>query len=173
MDASTNLRAHPVELLVYFGLSNIVAAALFGLDLTALGLYFLIIMSLFNSWIIIDSWRLYKGINANITPGNNLRQELQRNYDSFQRWWQLQERVALFINPIAVVGAFMLGGVAGSGRSLSEFLYKTPVLIVLAVCIVVLVSACYYFARWMFIYAFGKQLKKLKALIDEMEENGE
>ncbi|MBA2331028.1 MAG: sterol desaturase family protein [Flavisolibacter sp.] len=44
MDASTNLRAHPVELLVYFGLSNIVAAALFGLDLTALGLYFLIII---------------------------------------------------------------------------------------------------------------------------------
>ena len=43
MDASTNLRAHPIELAVYFGTSNIVAAAIFGLDLLSLGLFFLII----------------------------------------------------------------------------------------------------------------------------------
>jgi sterol desaturase/sphingolipid hydroxylase (fatty acid hydroxylase superfamily) len=43
MDASTNLRTHPVELVVYFGISNIVASAIFGLDLMALGVFFLII----------------------------------------------------------------------------------------------------------------------------------
>ena len=43
MDASTNLRAHPIELVVYFGTSNIVAAAIFGLDLLSLGLFFLVI----------------------------------------------------------------------------------------------------------------------------------
>ena len=43
MDASTNLRSHPVELVVYFGTSNIVAAAIFGLDLLSLGLFFLVI----------------------------------------------------------------------------------------------------------------------------------
>ena len=43
MDASTNLRAHPIKLAVYFGTSNIVAAAIFGLDLLSLGLFFLII----------------------------------------------------------------------------------------------------------------------------------
>ena len=43
MDASTNLRSHPVELVVYFGISNIVASAIFGLDLLALGVFFLII----------------------------------------------------------------------------------------------------------------------------------
>lgn len=43
MDASTNLRSHPVELLCYFGLSNIVAAAIFGLDVMALGVFFLVI----------------------------------------------------------------------------------------------------------------------------------
>ena len=43
MDASTNLRAHPVDLLVYFGLSNVVAAAIFGMDVTALGVFFLVI----------------------------------------------------------------------------------------------------------------------------------
>ncbi len=43
MDASTNLRSHPIELLIYFGISNILASAIFGLDLTALGVFFLII----------------------------------------------------------------------------------------------------------------------------------
>jgi sterol desaturase/sphingolipid hydroxylase (fatty acid hydroxylase superfamily) len=43
MDASTNLRAHPVDLLVYFGLSNVVAAAIFGMDVPALGVFFLVI----------------------------------------------------------------------------------------------------------------------------------
>jgi len=43
MDASTNLRAHPIELVVYFGISNIVASAIFGLDLLSLGVFFLVI----------------------------------------------------------------------------------------------------------------------------------
>jgi sterol desaturase/sphingolipid hydroxylase (fatty acid hydroxylase superfamily) len=42
MDASTYFRGHPVEIFLWFGTSNILAAAIFGLDLTALGLYFLV-----------------------------------------------------------------------------------------------------------------------------------
>ena len=42
MDASTNFRSHPIELLLWFGTSNIVASAIFGLDLMTLGLYFLV-----------------------------------------------------------------------------------------------------------------------------------
>ena len=42
VDASTNLRAHPVELILWFGFSNILAAGVFGLDLMSLALYFLI-----------------------------------------------------------------------------------------------------------------------------------
>lgn len=42
MDASTSLRSHPVELVVYFGIASILAAALFGLDLMSLGFYFLV-----------------------------------------------------------------------------------------------------------------------------------
>jgi len=42
MDASTTFRGHPVESLLWFGTSNIVAAAIFGLDLTTMGLYFLV-----------------------------------------------------------------------------------------------------------------------------------
>lgn len=47
MDASTNFRAHPIELFLWFGTSNIVAAALFGLDPMALGLFFLVATPIF------------------------------------------------------------------------------------------------------------------------------
>ncbi|MEJ8841750.1 sterol desaturase family protein [Lacibacter sp. H375] len=42
MDASTNFRGHPIETFLWFGSSNILAAAVFGLDLLTLGLYFFI-----------------------------------------------------------------------------------------------------------------------------------
>jgi sterol desaturase/sphingolipid hydroxylase (fatty acid hydroxylase superfamily) len=47
MDASTNFRSHPVEIIFWFGTSSIVAAGIFGLDLLALGLYFLVITPFF------------------------------------------------------------------------------------------------------------------------------
>lgn len=42
MDASTNFRSHPIELIFWFGTSNIIAAGIFGLDNITLGLYFLV-----------------------------------------------------------------------------------------------------------------------------------
>lgn len=44
MDASTFFRGHPVESTLYFGTANILAAAIFGLDLLTLGLYFFILI---------------------------------------------------------------------------------------------------------------------------------
>lgn len=46
MDASSNFRNHPLDF-VWFGISNIAAAAIFGLDLFGLSVYFLIATPLF------------------------------------------------------------------------------------------------------------------------------
>jgi sterol desaturase/sphingolipid hydroxylase (fatty acid hydroxylase superfamily) len=43
MDSTTYFRAHPIEVLFWFGTSNIVASAIFGLDLITLGLYALVV----------------------------------------------------------------------------------------------------------------------------------
>lgn len=42
VDSSTFFRAHPFELLFWFGSSNIIAAGIFGLDVMTLGVYFLV-----------------------------------------------------------------------------------------------------------------------------------
>lgn len=71
---------------------------------TALG-----IMILFNTWIMIDSWRLYKNTNDTISSSSSLKEELEKNYSSFKKWWSIQEKVSLFVYPVAVAGGFILG----------------------------------------------------------------
>ena len=122
----------------------------------------------FNIWIIILTWRLYKTIQDTITPSNSLKQELQKNYDGFQKWWAVQARLGLYVYPVAATGGFMLGGVVGSGKTVEAFLYRPSILIILAITIAIITPLCYYLSKWMFKYAYGRHLKKLKELIDEL-----
>ena len=77
----------------------------------------------------------------------------------------------MYVYPIAIAGGFILGGVEGSGKSVEAFLYNPKILIFLGVTLLLLVPACYYGARWMYNYAYGKHLKNLKLSIDELSEN--
>jgi len=133
----------------------------------------LCVLIFFNAWIMIDSWKLYKNTNENITPSNSLKQELQKNYNGFQNWWKLQQKAGLFVYPIAAAGGFILGGVKGSGKPVEVFLYNPKMIMILVITVLVLVPICYYGARWMFNYAYGKHLKKLKMLIDELSLDNE
>ncbi len=128
----------------------------------------LVVMTLFNIWIMIDTWKLYKRTQENITVTNSLKQELQKNYDGFQKWWKLQQKAGLFVYPIAATGGFIVGGVEGSGKTVEAFLYNPQMLVILGITILVLVPISHYTAKWMFNYAYGKHLKKLKNLMDEL-----
>ncbi len=128
----------------------------------------IIIAITFNFIVGIDTWKLYKAIDENISTSSSLKEELEKNYFSFQRWWRIQERLGLYIYPIAIAGGFILGGVEGSGKSVEEFLYNPKILLVLGVAILLFVPICYFGATWMFHYAYGKHLKKLKLLIEEL-----
>ncbi len=126
------------------------------------------IATLFNIIVGIDTWKLYKSINEDISTSNSLKDELEKNYSGFQRWWRIQERLGLFVYPIAATGGFIIGGVEGSGKTVEAFLYNSKMLLILGVTLLILVPFCYYGARWMFNYAYGKHLKKLKSTIDEL-----
>ncbi len=128
----------------------------------------LCVLIFFNTWIMIDSWKLYKKTNENVTPSNSLKEELQKNYTGFQNWWKLQQKAGLFVYPIAAAGGFILGGFWGSGKSVDAFLYNPRMITILIITVLVLVPICYYAAKWMFNYAYGNHLKKLKTLIDEL-----
>jgi hypothetical protein len=128
----------------------------------------LVIGIIFNVWIIAMTWKLYRNTNETVSVSNSLKEELQKNYNAFQRWWQIQEKAGVFVYPIAAIGGFILGGVEGSGKRVEAFLYNPEMLMILGITLLILVPLCYYGARWMFNYAYGKHLKKLKLLIDEL-----
>lgn len=122
----------------------------------------------FNTWILIETWKLYKSIPETVSPGLSLKQELEKNYYGFRKWWHIQQRVSLFVYPIAITGGFILGGFLGSGKPVNSFLYNPKMRSILGITILILVPLCYYGARWMFNYAYGQHLKKLKQLIEEL-----
>lgn len=128
----------------------------------------LVIVIVFNVWLIQQSWQLYKRTPATVNPSKSVKEELDFHYQRFQQWWTIQQRVSVFVYPFAIAGGFILGVVEGSGKSLEFIIYKPPVLILLLLTIVIATPVCYYFARWMYRHAYGKHLKKLHRVISEL-----
>lgn len=126
------------------------------------------VLIVFNIVIMAESWKLYRKTPSAITPSNSLKQELTVHYNSFQKWWSVQQKLSLFVYPIAAAGGFILGGSAGSGKPVEDFLYNPRIFGILGLTVLVLVPLCYFGARWMFNYTYGKHLKQLKATIDEL-----
>ncbi len=129
---------------------------------------FLGVLVIFNSWIMFESWRLYKATPSLITTSNSLKDELIINYTSLQRWWSLQLKVCLVVYPIATAGGFIIGGVLSSGKSVEDFLYNPRMLGILGITILIFMPLSFYAAKWVFNHAYGKHLKKMKILIDEL-----
>jgi hypothetical protein len=128
----------------------------------------LAVLIVFNTIIMVDSWSLYQKTPSTISTSNSLKEELTIHYNSFLRWWSVQQKTSLFVYPIAVAGGFILGGTLGSSKPVDAFLSNFKMLGVLGVTVLIMVPICYYGARWMFNYAYGKHLKKLKSTIDEL-----
>jgi hypothetical protein len=122
----------------------------------------------FNTLIMLDSWKLYKKTPSTISSSNSLKEELTLHYNSFQRWWTIQQKVSLFVYPIAVTGGFILGGTLGSNKPVETFLYNSKMLGILGITVLIMVPLCYFGAKWMFNYAYGKHLKKIKSTIVDL-----
>lgn len=128
----------------------------------------LAILVISNMTILIGSWKLYRQVPGTITPSNSLKEELTLHFNSFQRWWSLQQKLSIFIYPIALTGGFILGGVVGSAKTVEELMYNSRMLGILGITLMMMVPLCYLGARWMFNYAYGSHLEKIKAIIDEL-----
>jgi hypothetical protein len=131
---------------------------------TALGL-----VLIFSFRALLSAFRVYKKISTGVTSAPLLT-ELKRHHQTINNWINAQLRVALFIYPLSATAGFMLGGVLGSGKPVEVFMSKPVVLIALVIVIIVLAPACYYLARWMCNYSFGKHLQELQKNIEDLEE---
>jgi cell division protein FtsL len=129
----------------------------------------LFIVLVFSAWTVYSAFLQYKKLQASVTSGPVLT-ELKRHHESFTKWIALQLRVSVGVYPISVSGGFMLGGVLGSNKPIEVFMSRSVVQIALLICIIVMVPAAYYLAKWLFHLSFGKHLKLLKQNIEDLEK---
>jgi glucan phosphoethanolaminetransferase (alkaline phosphatase superfamily) len=127
------------------------------------------IVLLFSLWALYTAFLEYKKLNTNVSANTALLQEMKRHNESITTWLITQQKVALIIYPISAAGGFMLGGVIGSGKPVEAFMSKPFVIISLIITVIILVPICYYLAKWMCNYSFGKHLKALQQNIKDLE----
>jgi hypothetical protein len=63
----------------------------------------------------------------------------------------------------------MLGGMVGSGRSVSEFMGRPHMALLLGATIVVMTPVSYWLGKWMFKVSFGKVLGQVDEYIGGLE----
>ncbi len=130
---------------------------------------FIGITLIFTAWGGYTTFILFKSIDSNVSA-NNLLSELKRVVTTLNKWMDVQSKVALFIYPFSATGGYFLGGVIGSGKTVEELLTKPIIIYALIVCILILTPSCYYLAKWMFRFSFGKVIKQMEKLIEELTE---
>jgi hypothetical protein len=131
----------------------------------------ILVCIVFNFWLLKNALEFYNNIDPDFASGNVL-QSISSHYHYFKKWCRQQEKVALFVYPVAATAGFMLGGVVGSGKTVNEFMGKPVVLIALLIALIILVPCCFFLARWMNKVAFGKYIDQLKANMDALEKEG-
>jgi len=109
-----------------------------------------------------------KKIKAGIPMDEGLLTNL-RNYHAFlSRVLKQEERIALFIYPVALTAGFLLGFTTEA--DLDQFFESRTAIILLIACWIVLTPLSHLLAVWMNKVSFGKYLAELEAHISELEK---
>ena len=175
----TKLSSHnPLEKIKKNLLINMIWAVLICILYVVILVYFQIwqvqiaigLVLIFSLWALYTAYVEYKKLDIKISSSGSVLSELKRHHQSITNWINTGQRIALIIYPISAAGGFMLGGTIGSGKSVEIFMSKPIMWIILLVAILILVPACYYLAKWMNNYVFGKHLKTLEENINALEE---
>lgn len=125
---------------------------------------------LFTVWGGFTAYVQYKNIRPFVSGYQSLLAEMEKQYKGIHEWIKLQMKAAIFIYPAAAAGGFMIGGMAGSGKSIEEVFTKPSQIIWLLVVMAILVPCGLYLAKCLLNKSFGRHLVILKKNIDELKE---
>lgn len=166
---------HPVQRLKQAYLISVVFSVVFLFVFVALlflfqelvvqvGIGVMIIAYLIFSWINL---RAYQKIRTDFPMDENLKTVLQNTYNFVVGNIRYQERVGLFIYPLALTSGYLMGLSSSSGNA-SGLMSDQVILMMLAVTIIILTPLCWLLTRWMYRVAYGLFLKDLASLIEDL-----
>lgn len=109
-----------------------------------------------------------KRIKAGIPMDESLLINLKKYHAFVSKILRQEERIALFIYPVALTAGFLLGFT--SEASLNEFFKSRTAIVLLVVCWIILTPLSHLLARWMNKVSFGKYLAELEEHINQLEK---
>lgn len=118
-------------------------------------------------FFLVVNLSMYRKINTQLPVDQSLRAALTHTHAFISENIRFQERVALFIYPVAATAGFLIG--LASGGDVDALLQKKAVLVILLVMIAVLTPLAFYLARWMYNVSYRSCLTEIKLLIDELD----
>lgn len=128
------------------------------------------ITSGFNMIILAQAIGLYRSIPVTISSSDSVLSILKKHHQEISAWCTMQNKLAIWVYPVAATGGYIYGGVMSSGKSLEE-LFESPLFVwVLPVLLVVLVPLGLYLSKYMTQKAFGVHLDNLKKNIQALEQ---
>ncbi len=130
------------------------------------GLVFMIACYIF---FFVANFSMYRKVNVVLPIDQSLKKALEHTYQFITENIRFQERVALFIYPLAAASGFLMGGSAGSGN-VQKMLEFKEVIIIMIITSAILTPIGFYLTRWMYKISYGKCLTELKARIDELQK---
>lgn len=124
----------------------------------------------FSVWAVYSGYTIYRRFLPQVTVARPVLEEMEHHYTTMTVWIKKQEITGLFFYPISAAGGFMMGGAAGSGKPIIEFMSNTYVLLLLLVLVAILEPICFYLVRYFNKLLFGVHLADLKRNIDLLKE---
>lgn len=109
----------------------------------------------------------YKKIKAGIPMDESLLPHLKNYHQFVSRILTQEEKITLFIYPVALTAGFLLGFT--SSATMEEFTNSRWAIFLLAACWIILTPLTHMLAKWMNKVSFGKYLKELEEHIQELE----
>jgi hypothetical protein len=131
----------------------------------------LAVVILFACWCLPATFKLYRNIQPDVSANNSVLNELSRHYMAIKKWMQINEQAGLLIYPFATAAGFILGGTAGSGKNVTDFICKPFFIIALVTAIIILQPLSWLITRWLFKISFGKQMQRLKENIAALQDD--
>lgn len=129
------------------------------------GSLFLVILG--YVFFLVVNLSMYRKINVQLPVDQSLRAALTHTHTFISENIRFQERVALFIYPVAAAAGFLMG--LATGGDIDTLLQKKAVLIILLVVIVIVTPLAFYLARWLYKISYGTCLIEIKHMIDELD----
>lgn len=130
----------------------------------------LIILAGYCIYSFLFSLKLRNQIGPVIIADNALKAEVERHYQNIMQWCKSQERNAIFLYPVSILGGAVLGLSVDGLEKMNHILQKPVVWLLLAGITIVLVPLLYLLTRRMMKIAYYSHLEHLKQVIHLLEE---